>query len=820
MLARCKQCQGDIVVDTIPDSAKGNCPICGKEFAIIVNKQGNIVKLLFAEDDKGAERRCVKCGRSFRDSGAAAVPVCDDCRSSEIELDTTGNQWTVFRRDGRVFGPTSLSELQELADKGFFSRDDHVSGPGQSRVSIAQCEDFAEFFAATQPKQVSKSPRRRGQLKRFWYAKLTRRLLIFSIVIIFAYLLVYINPLKFAKERQKPTSHEMAAYGRVWQQIQQESRSDLLPADQKTMVAAVQKSIKRVQQAMAADRFESYLEAERELKQALVIDKDSMVVAGLLGEAEAYISAQKRDLELKQQALVLAAAAKQRLPAAPYGYRAQVATLIGAANYQAALRVSREAMAKHQQIGNDARMQMYRSIARIGLNSELIKTIGELRALPATTQPQLREALNWLAQAYLQQGDLYAALQALKRRQALDADHPRTLTQMGFLQELTGKVKRAAQLYQQALRHHPAYIEARLRLSFLYYQELDEPDSAARNLREIIERYSSIATEAEKRYAFYHLCSIHLQQKDLVAATTNCNAALKISPYFVPLLLKRVQLLNIKKQHSQALELLQRAQLLQPDSLPVLVTLSRTHQQLGDNVAAIRLMSEQVERFPESLALLLELASLYTKQAQQEAAESVLRQGLANVWLDYPESQYRDRWNRIDFAAYPATEVAKLWAESKPLAAPFSVAAAAIYLVRGKLSEAERLLQQATKQQGFVPAYLFLAEILNRRNQAEQAAALLAANSSFASLSLFGKLVFLEALSLANQIERTEQLLHTLPELAGKAGCRRSLIQMRVDLRRNQPLKQRDALFRCAAAPLHYYPALTEVFSGKFSQSG
>ena len=321
MLAICKKCQGDIVVEKTPESSSGQCPYCKQEYFITLDEQGEACRIVFDDDVISAQKKvCMKCGREFTDVDDDTLGVCGFCRSVNLEIDTGGDNWLLRKADGTTVGPTFLEELKDLAMRGFIASNDQVSGPGQSWTPAGNLAVFKDCWPKMRSEQIrrtGKQPKRSN--KRVPRAKKGRfkKFIVLTIILGLGYVaydkrydLIDLSK-KYIGEGQKNTKiDEMALL------------VDEIKSNQFIPVASVnsdEPSFALAEKLMNADAYESYVQAYH-LTRKSAIDLGNDQALGLYAEALAYLASFKRNVLMQQFALKIATTILRNVPGSVYGF--------------------------------------------------------------------------------------------------------------------------------------------------------------------------------------------------------------------------------------------------------------------------------------------------------------------------------------------------------------------------------------------------------------------------------------------------------------------------------------------------------------------
>lgn len=735
--------------------------------------------------------------------------------------DESANDWMVRKHDGRMFGPTSLNELKQLASKGVFVRGDHVRGPN---VPWTPVHKFKELQAVmpVMSRETTIPPRRPFRLMPL--LKRSAKWIVGGVVLVaILWTLIQLPWRHFFSSAGKSTvTQGQSAFETLLQDLARET-SDAQLAVKRGDPPLPSADVAAAERAANGDNLEGYRQAALGLKQALLKQPENAKIAGLLAEVTGHLALLRHDLKMERRALLLAENAIQIAPTQPYGYRAKILVLQRTQNAREAQTLLIDAYLNHPDFKSDSHLELYKAVNQLLLDEQPQETRVALQRLVATN-PQLLEAANWLAEAYLRAGDFFKAQQILQGRLKADRTHPLTLHQLGYLNEIQRQYDLAITYYQQALRAMPYYVQPRLRLSYLSYQRLDNLGEALRNLNEINERYAAYADETERKYVHLHLCNLYYLQHDTQQALEQCSASLKAAPYFVPALLMRASLLREQGDVASAMVDLQNAQPLARNDLRLAHEFAAARVREKQSVEALRFINEASAQRSESLMLLLESAQLYLQQGQADEAERLLRRGLGDVYW-YRESEYFgsvedtlpiDYWSGYVTFLRQLTKV-----QPKQIGSLTALGAALGYT--GDTAAGIRTLEAALKvDPDYLPAAVALADLWNRDGDENKTLKLFGGRAfGDSEADQFARLLLAEALLADRPTEKMKErarsnLSRRDTSQLGAYGCRFTVAQLQAlpvgGGDRREALEA--ALFVCAAEPIHYYPATALIMSG------
>ena len=750
----------------------------------------------------------------------------EESKDHNVELDLSGNQWKVRKNDGREFGPTTLEELRHLASKGMLTEADEVMKPGRGWSAATSFNELKPFFSSghIKRKKIRQRNRKRARRRSPFKALL---MLIFGVgvvVLLLAYFNVGEDDSLFGKLRgvfhkQQSEPKNLEPYEALLKLMTEEQAQATSAADSKPLSF----DMNDVERRLAVDRRDVYEDLRQRLTKILLGAPDNMFVAGFLGEVLAHVASYESNFELNRRAIVLATEVINAIPTHPYGYRAKIAAILTAGNFQAAHAEVEQALAMGDAIANDYRLHLYKGIALVGSPGKAASAVVVLKNV-IKENPQAKAAISWLADGYLKLGDLYSAGQTARLRLAGEATHARSLAQIGFLADLGGDRKQAVDFYQRALKVRPSFILPRLLLSFLYYQKSGDVAAAGRNLQDVIERYSKVSSASDKKLASYHLCNLSYLQADYAEAEQYCDQALGVSGIFYPALIRRSQ---IRLRHGDiegGVEDMEQAYQTSGDVLEVNVHLAEAYRSADRPHDAMRLLTEYLAKNPRSFLTLMYLVKVYVSENKLDEANRLLQKHLGDTWFDSKPEFFTNPFVFLDLDR-------TIWDQFVPFldkvanqdggSAPAQTALGLISLRHSQMIVAERYFTEAIQiDESFLPAHVASALLYLSTQDYKQAYNIIDRLPGAWKDTHFGKQVFFESLLGLGKINRAESLIEKVQLTQPRRDCQSVVNVVRVDLGRKKRSKHIDKLYFCAGENVYFKPAIELVLSGMFYSEG
>ena len=423
----------------------------------------------------------------------------------------------------------------------------------------------------------------------------------------------------------------------------------------------------------------------------------------------------------------------------------------------------------------------------------------------------LVEGHNFLFDAYIKFGFPHLAVQHVRARLKTLPSHAQSLYQLAQYEILQGNFKTAVGHLQNTLKQQSDYIYPRLLLGILSYKHNKSSDSAERNLTEIIERYKDVATDLERRYAYAHLASIAYLDGRFEKALELAESALRISPYFVPVLnLKASTLLKLGKLE-EALEVAKKASSVEADNSEAVKLLAICFRIRGESARAQEVLDDFQERHRQKFDVAMALVSLLVIENRYEEAEANLRVNLAGVEGLSLVDEYKDPLTTIEIPTNMQEQLSQLEAVIKKLRCASCYAAKGLiyYLNDNRKLALKEFTRAIDEDPDYLPAVSLLVDYYNRYGNLNAAKDLLDKYSrNYAAFPMLSLLMVenLIARKAPGDLSSTVQDLfdsQTLPL------CRVALARRRLSILLDKSLPDNDgAFYRCASAPEFYRPII------------
>ena len=213
----------------------------------------------------------------------------------------------------------------------------------------------------------------------------------------------------------------------------------------------------------------------------------------------------------------------------------------------------------------------------------------------ADYNPAAAEATRNVGEAYLNEGNLIAALREFKRAEALNPDDPITHYDLGLVYYYRERYDQAVEHLERAIRLRPDYAPAINSLGNVY--------AAQQKWDKAIEAYERIVDDAFYGTPYFPLSNMGLayyHKKDYAKAEKYLLEALKLSPDFINALGGLGATYNALGRYAEAAAKLERAVKKDPKSAPLHFELARAYAGMGEKQKARIGYSRVVELAPGS----------------------------------------------------------------------------------------------------------------------------------------------------------------------------------------------------------------------------
>lgn len=203
------------------------------------------------------------------------------------------------------------------------------------------------------------------------------------------------------------------------------------------------------------------------------------------------------------------------------------------------------------------------------------------------------EATRNVGEAYLQEGNLVAALRELKKAEALNPDDHITHYDLGLVYFFRERYEQAVQHLERALQLKPDYAPAVNSLGNVYVAR-KEWDKAI----EIYERIVEDAFYATPYFALSNMGIAYYHKNDYPSAEKNFLEALKLSPDFTNALVGLGTTYIAMGRYPEAVIRLERALKKEPKSAYLHFELARAYRGLGEKPRAREEFARVIELAP------------------------------------------------------------------------------------------------------------------------------------------------------------------------------------------------------------------------------
>ena len=268
--------------------------------------------------------------------------------------------------------------------------------------------------------------------------------------------------------------------------------------------------------------------------------------------------------------------------------------------------------------------------------------------------------------------------------------------EMGVVDEKLGKQPEAAKFYQGAIDVNPDHVGARAKLARLYVFS-GAPDQALELLKPAMDKHPDDPELLVVRAA------ARVQQKDLSAAQTDAERAVKLAPINENAVAVLAGVYTAQGDKAKAQTLLEQSIPKIPDTVDLRLVLAQIYAEQNRLADAEALLIKLVALKPRDKSQRLRLAQFYARSKQTDAAEHTLRQAVK----DLPEE--RDvKLSLVTFlAALRGRDVAekelKGMIEASPADYEMKFALASFYQEGKEPAKAEAVYKEVIAKEKFKP---------------------------------------------------------------------------------------------------------------------
>jgi len=689
------------------------------------------------------ESRCGRCGGKLTGAPSASG-LCERCQklaSLEGQEPEAEREWRVQTASGVILGPLTLQEVRQKFRQNEITAADKVArGEGEFRL-ISSYPEFAQFFRrpgdAYQP--VFRQPPASGGLK--------IALVVVGVLILGGGLVAFLQ-----WDRIKAWLGASDKTTTVVEDI-----LDGFGAEIPNPTGSAADAIRKGRELMLRDERLAYLEADRALKAAVLLDPSNPeAIAGwvqnraLLDRGSPNVNARKTALDLVDYAL-------ERSPNLAALLRAKAYLLFSLGRSKDAQDIATALMAGPGD--PDPEVQLVLGATYLETNTELAV---DLVKKSVAAKPELILAYHLLGEAHVRLARFRAAFDFFDTRLQKDPGQVDALVAVADLYLATGKFEKAREVLETILAAEPARTSAVITLARVHYQALGQL-KAARDLLEAALKSADKLDPTDRAALLAEHSSVLRLLGQPGPAREAAEEALRLDPSNLLAQYGRAASAQDGGDLAAALGMLRALRETMSDSPELLGRLAEAEAQIPDFETATRLLAQAIERTRQPFDSVLMLSSLHLDLDNSVQAFAALRK-LTRM------DPFYGRNHRALVEIYEGPTLLRQAAERAQRAAAkngedaLALSLCGIVMWRtGQLDKARSLLSQAIGQdEESFPANLYLGLLLQAEGQQRRALSYLEKAHEAEALNPIASQLLASASMEAGKLPKAEALLRAV----------------------------------------------------------